>query len=50
MSTLVPLSELAEQINAAWQKTTEGILEAARLCAQANSQLKDACTHHADTG
>jgi hypothetical protein len=25
MSTLVPLSDLADEINAAWQKTTEGM-------------------------
>jgi hypothetical protein len=41
MSKLVSLSDLADEINAAWQKTREGILETARLCADANRQLGD---------
>jgi hypothetical protein len=39
MSKLVSLSDLADEINAAWQKTREGILETARLCAEANRLL-----------
>ena len=40
MSEIFLLPEYADKINASWRKTTESILETARLCADANKDLK----------
>src|SRR6185312_7821302 len=40
VSEIFLLPEYADKINASWRKTTESILETARLCADANKDLK----------
>ena len=40
MASQVSVSEYARAINASWQKTTDGILETARLCAEADKKLE----------
>ena len=40
MSEIFLLPEYADKINASWRKTTESVLETARLCADANKDLK----------
>ena len=35
MSSDVTLNDLAERINSSWQRTTQSVLETARLCAEA---------------
>jgi hypothetical protein len=41
MSSDMTLSTLAERINASWHKSTEGVLETGRLCAEAKEKLSD---------
>jgi hypothetical protein len=40
VSEIFLLPEYADKINASWRKATESILETARLCADANKDLK----------
>ncbi len=38
MSSDATLNDLAERINSSWQRTTQGVLETARLCTQAKEE------------
>lgn len=40
MSTEASIQSLAKAINASWRKTTEAVLDTAKLCASANEKLK----------
>ena len=40
MSEIFLLPEYADKIDATWRKATESVLETARLCADANKDLK----------
>jgi len=41
MSSDVTLNTLAERINSSWQRTAQGVLETARLCADARESLSE---------
>ncbi len=41
MSSDVTLNTLAERINSCWQRTAQGVLDTARLCADAREQLEE---------